>query len=202
MRALLIVDIQNDFLPGGALAIKEGDKIIPIINELQKKFQVVLASKDWHPSHHVSFANEHGKTPYEVIEVQGGTQELWPVHCVRETYGAEFSKLLEPEKISHVFYKGVDPDIDSYSAFYDNAHLRSTGLKEYLKEFEIDEIYIVGLATEYCVKFSAKDAIKLGIKTWVVIDGCKGVDLKPGDSERALEEMISWGAHLISSHSL
>lgn len=197
MKALLIVDVQNDFLPGGALAIPEGDQIIPVINELQNDFDTILATKDWHPPNHISFAKQHGKKPGEIIEVEGRKQELWPDHCVQESQGAEFSPDLRTDKIKKVFYKGTDPKIDSYSTFFDNAHLRSTGLGEYLKENHIDELYIVGLATDYCVKYSVLDGSKLGLKIYVVLDGCRGIDLKPGDIERAIAEMKQAGASII-----
>lgn len=202
-KALIIVDIQNDFLPPeGALAIKEGDAIIPIINFLQNYFDLVVATKDWHPPHHCSFALEQGRRPGEIIEIQGKRQELWPVHCVQGSKGAEFSPLLDVSKLAKIFYKGADPEIDSYSAFFDNAHLRSTGLGEYLKERGIQEIIITGLATEYCVKYSVHDALTLGFSVSVVSDGCRGIDLKPGDVEKAWKEMEKAGAFILSSKQL
>lgn len=202
MRALLIVDVQKDFLPGGALAVPHGDEIIPVINALQKKFSRVIATKDWHPRAHISFASTHGKKPKEIIEVRGMRQELWPDHCIQETEGAEFSSDLKTDQIEKVFFKGIDPSIDSYSAFYDNAHLRSTGLGEYLKEQGITEVYIVGLATDYCVKFSVLDACKLGLNIYVIVDGCRGINLKSKDVERALEEIKKAGATLLKSSEI
>ncbi len=198
-KALLIVDVQNDFLPGGALPVKDGDQIIPVINQLQEQFDLVIATKDWHPLHHNSFAVEHGKEPGEIIEYRDLKQELWPVHCVQESPGAEFSTQLETAKIAKVFHKGIDPEIDSYSSFYDNAHLRSTGLADYLKEHHIEELYIVGLATDYCVKFSVFDARELGFLVTVVLSGCRGIDLKPGDVDKAIEEMKAAGAKIVQS---
>lgn len=202
MKALLILDMQNDFLPGGALPIPEGDEIIDLINELQKKFTLIVASKDWHPLHHVSFAVEHGKEPGEEILLEKGRQILWPVHCVQEQEGAAFAPSLEVENISKTFFKGVDPTIDSYSAFYDNAHERSTGLAEFLKEREISDLYIVGLATDYCVKYSVLDGLRAGFRVNVIIDGCRGIEREPGDVAAAIEEMRRGGASIITSSDL
>ncbi len=199
MRALLIVDMQNDFLPGGALAVPEADQIIPVINDLQEKFEVVIATKDWHLPHHCSFAQVHGKAAGENIELEGRSQELWPVHCVQNTPGAEFSPLLKTEKIQKIFYKGVDPAIDSYSTFFDNAHLRRTGLSDYLHQEHIEELFIVGLATDYCVKYSVLDAIELGFSVTVILDGCRGIDMHPGDVQKAILEMRASGAKVIKS---
>lgn len=202
-NALIIVDVQNDFLPPqGTLAIKGGDSVVAVINSLQNKFMTIIATKDWHPPHHCSFASEHGKKPGEIVEINGCRQELWPIHCVQGTTGAEFSPLLKTEMIAKTFYKGIDPDIDSYSAFFDNAHQRSTGLGEYLKEHWINEITIVGLATDYCVKYSVQDAIKLGFAVTVVIDGCRGINLQSGDIEKALKEMEAEGARMMTSEAL
>lgn len=202
MRALILVDIQNDFLPGGSLPVEEGDKILPIINELQKHFDIIVATKDWHPLVHTSFAKVHGKKPGEIIVLHGRRQELWPEHCVQESEGAEFPQSLETKKIRKIFYKGVDENIDSYSTFFDNAHLRSTGLADYLKALDVDEIYIAGLATDYCVKYSVLDARALGFKTVVVIDACRGIDLTPGDIQKSIEEMRKAGAKILTSEEL
>jgi nicotinamidase/pyrazinamidase len=202
MKVLLIEDVQNDFLPGGALGIPEGDKIIPIINALQEIFPCVLATKDWHPLKHISFASTHGRQPGEIIEIEGLRQELWPDHCIQGSKGAEFAPSLHSGKIQKVFFKGSDSKIDSYSSFYDNAHLRSTGLGEYLQQLGCDELYIVGLATDYCVKYSVLDASRLGFKIYVIIDACKGIELKEGDIERAIAVIKEAGAHIIESSSL
>ena len=199
MKALLIVDMQNDFLPGGALAVPEGNQIIPFINQLQEKFTCVVATKDWHPAHHISFASRHGKQPGEVIDIGGVKQVLWPDHCIQDTPGAAFSPLLNTDKIQQVFFKGIDRQVDSYSTFYDNAHMRSTGLADYLHQLKIDEIVIVGLATEYCVKYSVLDALKLGFKVTVVLDACRGIDLQSGDSVRAIAEMRAAGAQVVKA---
>jgi nicotinamidase/pyrazinamidase len=198
--ALLIVDLQNDFLPGGALPVPKGDEIIPLINEMQQAFPgLIVATKDWHGEDHVSFATQHGKKPGEIVEVNGLEQILWPVHCVQNSWGAEFAPALNREKIENVFYKGVDKMIDSYSAFFDNAKQRSTGLGEFLTSQEIKNLYIAGLATDYCVRYSALDARALGFETYIVIDACRGIDLIPGDCERAVADMREVGAQILRS---
>ena len=200
MKALLLVDLQNDFLPGGALAVTDGDRVIPVANLLQLHFDRVVATQDWHPSDHGSFAaNQPGREQGELIELGGQPQVLWPIHCVQGTPGAELAPGLERAKIEQVFFKGVDPEVDSYSAFFDNAAARSTGLGEYLYRSGVDEIYIMGLATDYCVQFSALDAARLGFATSVIEDGCRGVDLAAGDSERAFEAMRAAGIMILSS---
>lgn len=203
MRALILVDLQNDFVPGGALAVREGDRVIPIANALQAKFSRVLGTQDWHPANHGSFAASHpGKKPGEVIDLNGLPQILWPVHCLQNTRGGEFVAGLERGRIKRVFQKGIDPGIDSYSCFFDNARRRSTGLAEYLQAEGIRMIYIMGLATDYCVKFSVLDAISLGLETIVIADGCRGVNLHVGDDERAFDEMRSAGARIITSNQV
>jgi nicotinamidase/pyrazinamidase len=203
MNALIIVDLQNDFLPGGALPVPHGDEVIPLANELQRKFELVLGTKDWHPANHGSFAENHkGKKPGDRIILDGIEQILWPVHCVQNTRGAEFSPAFDTSRIAHVFHKGVDPLIDSYSTFFDNAHRRHTGLAHYLQERSIKDIYLLGLALDYCVKYSALDARQLGLNTHVVLDGCAGIDLEPGDINRALNEMKCAGAKILKSSEL
>ena len=203
MNALLVVDIQNDFLPGGALAVADGDQVIPIANRLMDCFALVLATQDWHPAHHGSFAANHpGRQPGEVIDLNGITQILWPVHCVQGSPGAAFSTQIRADRFHKIFKKGIDPGIDSYSGFFDNGWRRSTGLAEYLKERNVDEIFICGLATDYCVKFSALDSISSGLHTSVIEDGCRGVDLKPGDSAAAIAEMRKSGVSIVDSSML
>lgn len=204
MKALLIVDVQNDFLPGGPLGVPDGDKVIPVINSLlEKSFDFILATKDWHPVEHGSFASNHqGLKPGEHVELAGQDQILWPVHCVQETPGAEFAPGWDNGKVHKVFYKGTDKDVDSYSAFFDNAHLRATGLGDFLIENRVDELYIVGLATDYCVKYSVLDALKLGFTVYVIREGCKGIDLNEGDVKKALDEMQEAGARIISAEEI
>jgi nicotinamidase/pyrazinamidase len=203
MKALIIVDLQNDFLPGGTLPVPGGDEVIPLANELQSPFDIVVATKDWHPANHGSFAANHpGKKPGDRIILDGIEQILWPAHCVRNTHGAEFAPALDTSRIAHVFHKGIDPLIDSYSTFFDNAHRRHTGLAHYLKERSIKNIYLLGLALDYCVKYSTLDARQLGLNTHVILDGCRGIGLKPGDVNRALDEMKRAGAKILKSSEL
>jgi nicotinamidase/pyrazinamidase len=203
MNALLVVDVQNDFLPGGALAVPDGDQIIPIVNRLMNRFDLVLATQDWHPPDHKSFAASHPHhQPGDVIDLNGIQQILWPVHCVQHSAGAAFSPQLRSDRFEKIFQKGVDPEIDSYSSFFDNARRRSTGLWDYLRERNVNEIFICGLATDYCVKASTLDSQALGLRTHVVEDACRGVNLKPDDSRNAFSEMRAAGASIIDSNRL
>jgi nicotinamidase/pyrazinamidase len=203
MKALIIVDLQNDFLPGGALPVPHGDEVIPFANELQRHFGLVVATQDWHPPDHGSFAANHkGKKPGDHIILDGIEQILWPVHCVQNTRGAEFAPSFDTSRIAHVFHKGIDPLIDSYSTFFDNAHRRHTGLAHYLEKRSIKEIYLMGVALDYCIKYSALDARQLGLNTHVILDGCRGIELKPSDIDRALEEMKRVGVILLKSAEL
>lgn len=200
MNALILTDIQNDFCPGGALAVAEGDRVIPVVNRLQPEFDLVVATQDWHPANHGSFAANHpGKKPGDRIELAGLPQVLWPVHCVQNTPGAELHPQLDQSRIARVFRKGVDSEIDSYSGFFDNGHRRSTGLGEYLRERGVSEVYLCGLATDYCVKFTALDALSLGLKTRVIADACRGINLQPGDVDRALDQLWAAGATVVES---
>lgn len=203
MKALILVDIQNDFCPGGALAVNEGDQIIPIVNQLQTKFNMVIATQDWHPADHGSFADNHSAQSIgDVIELNGLQQILWPIHCVQKSRGAEFHPDLETDKISQVFQKGTNPEIDSYSGFFDNGQKKSTGLGDFLKSIGVEDVYICGLATDYCVKFTALDAADLGFKTSVILDACRGVELNSGDIERAVAEMKKKGISIINSREI
>jgi nicotinamidase/pyrazinamidase len=203
MNALIIVDLQNDFLPGGALPVPHGDEVIPVANELQRRFELVLATKDWHPPNHGSFAANHkGKKPGDRIILDGIEQILWPVHCVQNTHGAEFAAAFDTRRIAQVFHKGTERNIDSYSTFFDNAHRRHTGLANYLEKRGIKNIYLMGLALDYCVKYSTLDARQLGLNTYVIVDGCRGIELKPGDIDRALDEMKGAGAVLLKNGDL
>jgi len=203
MNALILVDLQNDFLPSGALPVPRGDEVIPLANELQQRFDLVVATKDWHPPDHGSFAANHpGKKPGDRIILDGIEQILWPVHCVQNTHGAEFATAFDTSRVAHVFHKGTDPMIDSYSTFFDNAHRRHTGLAHYLEKRGVKNIYLMGLALDYCVKYSTLDARQLGLKTHVIVDGCRGIELEPGDISRALDEMKRAGAVLLKSSDL
>ena len=200
MEALILVDIQNDFMPGGALAVREGNQVVPVANRLARSFDLVVATQDWHPPNHGSFgANHEGKTVGDVIDLNGLEQILWPVHCVQGTPGAELHADLERSLVHRIFHKGTDPGVDSYSAFFDNARRKATGLGSFLKDRKVDGVYLLGLATDYCVKFSALDALELGFAVRVVEDGCRGVNLKPGDSDRALEEIKAKGGKIVGS---
>ncbi len=193
-RALIIVDVQNDFVPGGNLAVPDGDKVVSVINELSGNFDLVIATQDWHPANHGSFASNHpGKKPGDVIELNGLQQILWPNHCVQGTKGAEFVAGLDLRRVTKIFHKGTDAGIDSYSGLYDNGHRKATGLGEYLKTHGVTDVTIGGLATDYCVKFTALDCQKLALNTHVVKAACRGVNLRPGDVERAYEEMRQAG---------
>ena len=200
MKALVLVDIQNDFLPGGALAVPDGDKVIPVVNKLQASFPLVVATQDWHPANHGSFAANHpGKKVFEQIKLNGLTQTLWPVHCVQQTPGAALATSLKQDRIAKIFQKGTDPGIDSYSGLFDNGHRRSTGLGEWLKAKGVTEVYVCGLATDYCVKFTALDAVQFAFKTCLIEDASRGVNLHPDDVANAIAEMKRAGINIVQS---
>ena len=201
--ALLIVDVQNDFLAGGALEVTDGDAIIPIINKLQYKFDTIITTQDWHPGDHKSFASQHKKNSVgDIVNLNGIKQYLWPDHCVENTYGSEIALKLNQSKIEKVIQKGNNPEIDSYSGFFENDKKTKTELDDYLKQHEIDTIYICGLATDYCVKFTANDSSTLGYKTYLIEDACRGVNISPIDSELAISEMKQSGVTVISSKDI
>lgn len=203
MKALLIVDVQNDFLPGGALAVPQGDAIIPVINNIQQHFKLIVATRDWHPANHGSFASNHDNRQVgEVIRLHGQQQVLWPDHCVQGSPGAEISPLLNQGLINNVIFKGSDPDIDSYSAFYDNGHLKETGLHAYLKRNGITSLFVCGLAADYCVYYTVKDALLLGYEANLLTDATHGVNLQPEDTDKAFKDMEKRGARLMTSTEL
>jgi len=203
MRALVLVDLQYDFLPGGALAVGHGDETIGVAKRVIPRFETIVATQDWHPREHESFAANHtGKKPGEQIELHGMRQVLWPVHCVQGTRGAELHDELDRYRIAHVFQKGTDPKIDSYSGFADNGHRKSTGLAEWLRKRMVAQLYVLGLATDYCVKATVLDACELGFDVWVVEDGCRPVELEPGDGDKAFAEMRKAGATIIPSGAI
>lgn len=194
MKALLLIDVQNDFLPGGALAVTNGDEVVPVANREMSKFDLVVATQDWHPIDHGSFVSQHSERNVgDLIDLNGLDQIIWPDHCVQGTVGAEFATGLNTKGIHHVIQKGTDRNIDSYSGFFDNARRKATGLETYLHNNNVDEVHIIGLATDYCVKFTAMDAVDLGFQTTVLDKGIRGVDLQTGDCQRALEEMSNAG---------
>lgn len=218
MKALLIIDIQNDFCPGGALAVAGGDEIIPVVNEMIADFASqglpIVATQDWHPSGHVSFASAHpGHAIGEVIDLpeppaEGSdhndrdhgqrVQRLWPDHCVQDTHGAELHPNLNVSYLAHVVHKGCDPLLDSYSAFFDNDHASATDLHPWLQEHGVDELVICGLACDYCVKYSALDAHALGYAVTLPLAATRAVEAQPGDSQRAVEEMRRAGVTVIT----
>jgi nicotinamidase/pyrazinamidase len=204
MNCLVIVDLQCDFLPGGALAVPDGDKVIPLVNRLQRTFPLVVATQDWHPANHGSFAVNHpGKKVFDLVDLNGLPQTLWPVHCVQGTPGAHLAPGLNRDCILRVVQKGTDPSIDSYSGFFDNGHRRGTGLAEWLRTKGVTDVSVCGLATDYCVKFTALDAVQLGFKTHLIQDASRGVNLQPNDVAKALEEMKLAGVRIClwsSSH--
>lgn len=201
-EALLIIDVQNDFCPGGALAVTDGDAIVPVINRLQEKFDTVLLTQDWHPADHSSFAANHrGAEPFSVIDMPYGPQVLWPTHCVQGTDGAAFHKGLTTNKADLVIRKGFRSAIDSYSAFFENDHQTVTGLTGYLRERGIERLVMTGLATDFCVRFSAVDAAKLGFSVRVVEDACRAIDLD-GSLKAAMEEMAAHGVEVVQSGGL
>lgn len=200
MKALLLIDIQNDFLPGGALEVPEGDRILSIVNQVQEQFTLVVATQDWHPAGHKSFASSHpDKKPFDSIELHGLEQVLWPDHCIQGTAGADFSTKLNMNKVEAVFKKGMDPEIDSYSGFYDNGHRKSTALADYLRGKQVEEVYLAGLAGDFCVYFSAKDALQEGFKTYLIEEATRPID--QGGFEKVKEEIVERGGHVVSSHS-
>lgn len=177
-HALVVVDVQNDFCPGGALAVAEGDQIVPGINALMTQFHTVVLTQDWHPAGHSSFASSHaGKAPMELIDMPYGAQVLWPDHCVQGSTGAAFHPDLETDRASLIIRKGANPEIDSYSAFFENDRKTPTGLEGYLRNLNIKQLTFVGLATDFCVNFSALDAASLGFAVSVKLDLCRGIDL-------------------------
>ena len=201
MSALILVDIQNDFLPGGALSVPTGNEVIPVANRLQPHFEMVVATQDWHPANHGSFAvNYPGRKVGDVVVLNGLRQILWPVHCVQATDGAAFGKEVDTQKIERIFPKGLDPgNADSYSGFFDNGLGRETGLKEYLRNRGAEVVFVMGLATDYCVKHTALDAARLGFHTILIGDGCRGVNLQPGHANQALEQMRNAGVTVLRS---
>jgi nicotinamidase/pyrazinamidase len=202
-NALILVDIQLDFLPDGSLAVPEGDAVVSIANQAMEDFDLVLATQDWHPSDHSSFASQHpGCKPGDVIDWKGLSQILWPDHCIQNTPGASFAPGLNVDKINNIFCKGTLKDMDSYSGFFDNGHSNATGLGDYLLDNHIRDIKILGLATDYCVKFTVLDACNLGLSVCVIEEGVRGVELENGDCEKAITQMKDHGAKIISIKDL
>jgi nicotinamidase/pyrazinamidase len=201
--ALILVDIQNDFCTGGALAVPHGDAVVTIANRLMALVDVVVATQDWHPADHGSFATNHpGRKPFDLGELAGLPQVLWPAHCVQWTGGAQFHPLLDTPRIARVFPKGTDPGIDSYSGFFDNGRRKATGLGDWLKTQHVDAVLVAGLATDYCVKATAIDAADVGFRTTLVEDACRGVGLQTTDVPNALAAMRQAGVLIATSTGL
>jgi len=200
---LIVVDVQNDFIPGGALAVARGDEIVPVVNRLAARFENLVATQDWHPRGHASFASSHpGRKPFETIELPYGTQVLWPDHCVQGTPGAALHSALQTERTQLIIRKGFHPDIDSYSGFLEADRKTSTGLAGYLKERGIRRLYLCGLATDFCVAWTALDARAAGFDTTVLEDACRAIDLD-GSLARAIAEMTAAGVkRALSSENL
>ncbi len=201
MKTLIIVDVQNDFMPGGALEVKGADKIIPVINNISEKFDLVIATQDWHPENHTSFASNHlHKKPFEKITIHGKEETLWPDHCIQGSYGAEFYPDLNTNTVAAIFRKGMNPEIDSYSGFYDNHHQISTGLSGYLKEKNASNLYFCGLATDICVYFTIKDAISEGFSATLIEDAAQPLDNQ--NYQQLKKELIQSGVSIINSKNL
>ena len=203
MDGLILVDLQNDFFENGALAVPKANEIIELVNKILDSFRLVIATQDWHPSDHRSFAsNNPGVSVGELIEIEGLKQIMWPNHCVQGSFGAMFHSNLNTQKIIKVFQKGCNINVDSYSGFYDNAKRGDTGLKSYLDKMNVNRLFIVGLATDYCVKFTALDAVECGFETFLIQDCCRAVNLDAGDEQNAIDLMRDHGVGLIDSSML
>jgi nicotinamidase/pyrazinamidase len=200
--ALIIIDVQNDFCPGGILAVPEGNQIIPLINHIIEKFNLVVATQDWHPRNHISFASRWGKKPHEMLNINGLVQVLWPDHCVPGTKGADFHPDLNTDKVNLILRKGTNPELDSYSGFFENDHKTSTGLGYYFKGLNIKDLYICGLATDYCVFFTAMDAVRMGFQTYVILDASRGIDYPTHNLEYTLQQMRQEQIRLLNSSDL
>jgi nicotinamidase/pyrazinamidase len=201
MKTLIIVDVQNDFLPAGSLPVPGGDAVIPVINQIQDEFDLVIATQDWHPHNHKSFASNHkGKKPFEVIDLNGLPQTLWPAHCVQGTKGADFPAALNTNRIEAIFRKGTDPEIDSYSGFYDNGRRKSTGLAGYLREKGATEIYLTGLAGDICVYYSAMDSLAEKFRTWFIEDAARPLNAE--EYKKLLGQFTAKGGLVIDSNSI
>ncbi len=199
--ALLIIDVQNDFCPGGALAVPAGDEVVSIINNISPKFQTIVLTQDWHPAGHASFATTHNADPFSTTTLHYGEQTLWPDHCVQGSDGANFHSQLKSDSAALVIRKGMHPGIDSYSAFFENDQTTSTGLSGYLRHLGIKRVFCAGLAFDYCVRFTAEDAVKENFETVVIEDACRAIDMD-GSTNAATESFAKIGVTLVQSTSL
>jgi nicotinamidase/pyrazinamidase len=196
-KALIVIDVQNDFCPGGALAVEGGDQVVPVINQLMGQFDHVLLTQDWHTANHSSFASQHaGKAPFDSVEMAYGNQTLWPDHCIQGSHGADFHPELNLMPAELVIRKGFRTQIDSYSAFFENDHTTPTGLTGYLRERGMSELTFVGLATDFCVAYSALDAVGQGFSARVLLEACRGIDLM-GSMETMIGKMKAAGVDVI-----
>ncbi len=203
MKALLVIDLQNDFLPGGPLGVPDADTLVPLVNELMAHYDLIVATQDWHPENHGSFACNHSNNNIgDFVDLNGLSQILWPSHCIQNSLGANFAPGLDTHRFTTVFRKGQNSKIDSYSGFFDNGHRKSTGLTDYLRAEQVTEVHLCGVATDYCVKFTALDALQEGFKTVLLTDACKGVELQQGDIEKALQEIENAGGVLRTSNEV
>lgn len=201
MKTLIVVDLQKDFIPGGYLPVPKGDEIVTLINGIVSKFDLVVATQDWHPANHLSFASNHeGRKPFEEIMLDGLTQTLWPDHCVQGSDGANFAPGFDDRRVEAIFRKGTDPRIDSYSGFFDNGHRKSTGLADYLRGRGVRELYVCGLASEYCVLYTALDAIAQGFDTYYIADLTRALDEQA--FERAKATIVKKGGKVITSSAI
>jgi nicotinamidase/pyrazinamidase len=200
-RALLVIDVQNDFCPGGSLAVPEGDRVVPVVNRLARRFPLVVATQDWHPPGHVSFASSHpGASPFQSLELPGaGRQMVWPVHCLAGSRGAELHPGLETAPLSLIVRKGTRQELDSYSAFFENDRRTPTGLGGCLRELDCGQVYLCGLATDVCVYYTALDALALGLTVVLVQDACRGIDVPAGSLGERLQELDRAGARILDS---
>jgi len=203
MNALLLIDLQNDFLPGGAVPVAHGDAVLPLANQLQGAFKLVAATQDWHPANHKSFASNHpGRKPGDTALLKKTPQLLWPAHCVQNSRGAELSPGLMLSRVNKVFRKGTDAEFDGYSAFFDHGHHHATGLHEFLQDKRVTEVYVMGMGTELCVQATALDAVALGFRAFVIEDACRGFNFKPDDAKAAIEELRLAGVTVLQSRDL
>lgn len=194
---MILVDLQNDFVEGGALAVTDGMAVVEIANRIMADYDLVVATQDWHPADHQSFASQHqGFSIGQQFELNGLPQTAWPDHCIQGSFGAELVSSLDTARISRIVRKGMDKSIDSYSGFFDNGHQKSTGLADFLRSEKVDQVAVMGLATDYCVRFTALDAMKEGFETTLILDGCRGVELQPGDIAKAIDELQRAGVKI------
>lgn len=201
MKALIVVDLQNDFVPGGSLAVPRGNEIVPVVNQIQEKFELVVATQDWHPKNHLSFASNHpGKLVYETVLLDGVEQVLWPDHCLQGERGAMLVAGFDERRVEAIIRKGTNPEIDSYSGFFDNGRKKSTGLGDYLRGRGVSQVYICGLAAEFCVLYTALDAIELGFETYYIEDATRA--LSQEGFREAKERIQKRGGKIITSEMI